>query len=109
MQDELRVRNAVVQDSGNYTCTVANMRAQDSVTYELVVQDVPGMPRLEVKSANADSVDVKLEGRSAGPSLPVVSCRLFYKQMYGILREILVPGNHEGDVSVGELECGRTY
>ena len=109
VQDELRVRNVVLRDSGNYTCTVTNIRGEAEVTYELIVQDVPGLPRLEVKTVNADSFKFELDALALGPRLPVLSCSVFYKQMYGILREILVPGNHEGDVSVGELECGRTY
>ena len=109
LQDELRVRNAVLQDSGNYTCSVVNIRGEAEVTYELIVQDVPGLPRLEVKSVHADSFKVELDARAPGPRLPLLSCSVFYKQMYGILSEILVPGNHEGDISVGELECGRTY
>ena len=109
LQDELRVRNVVIQDSGNYTCTVTNIRGEAEVTYELIVQDVPGLPRLEVKTVNADSFKVELDGLEPGPRLPMLSCSVFYKQMYGILSEILVPGNHEGDITVGELECGRTY
>ena len=109
VQDELRVRNAVTQDSGNYTCTVTNIRGEAEVTYELIVQDVPGLPSLEVKAVNADSFKVELDAIALAPRLPVLSCSVFYKQMYGILSEIIVPGNHEGDINVVDLECGRTY
>ena len=110
VQDELRVRNAVAQDSGNFTCTVTNIRGMAEVTYELIVQDVPGLPRLGVKTVNADSLKFELHHAAGSPRLPVLSCSVFYKQMYGILSEVLVPGNLEGEnVVVGELECGRTY
>jgi hypothetical protein len=74
--------------------------------------DVPEIPRLEVKTVNADTMHIRLDvSKSAAKAqnLPLLSCSVFYKQMYGSLNEILLPGNHGGEVTVTGLECGRAY
>jgi hypothetical protein len=38
VQDELRIRNADAQDSGNFTCLIKNARGEVQVTYSLVVR-----------------------------------------------------------------------
>ncbi len=41
--------------------------------------------------------------------LPHLACSVFYKQMYGTLNEVVVPGNYDDDITVNGLDCGRTY
>lgn len=41
--------------------------------------------------------------------LPLLTCSVFYKQMYGNLKTVTLPGHYLQDLKLDDLHCGTTY
>ncbi|XP_059078554.1 cell adhesion molecule Dscam2-like [Tigriopus californicus] len=109
VRDELRIRDTRQRDSGNYSCTVNNPNGGDSVFYEVVIQDVPDSPEIHITSLDPNSISLELRIAQELHSLPLISCTVFYKQMYGSLSQKIIPGRQIHNIHLRDLQCGRTY
>ena len=80
--------------------------------------DLPSTPVLDIKVPSSDTLIVRIENPSEASaedreSLPLLSCTVYYKQMYGSLQEVLVPMSSDASVTsevfLRGLHCGRNY
>ena len=75
-----------------------------------MVTDVPQAPIIEVTKTTSNTLDLKLVTSTSPGDLPVITCSVFYKQMYGSQAEVIVPAKRsEVRVTLADLECGRDY
>eukprot|EP00095_Tigriopus_kingsejongensis_P001843 maker-scaffold10_size831480-snap-gene-7.23 protein:Tk01843 transcript:maker-scaffold10_size831480-snap-gene-7.23-mRNA-1 annotation:"GI19521" len=109
VKDELRIRNTRERDSGNYSCIVKTPHLEEAVHYNLVIQDVPEAPEIHINGLQPDAIALELRVAQGQDSLPLISCMVYYKQMYGNLQHLIVPGRQIHDITLQNLECGRTY
>ena len=74
--------------------------------------DIPSPPTLAVQVSNPRSLRLSLDlGSLLLPShrLPLLACSVFYKQKYGNLHRVAMPGRYKGEVALRNLQCGRNY